>query len=285
MEYLPDRNYMAHHPDLDWRKRALLIEWVMSIHGSTTFHPESFYLFVNTLDRFCSKHRNVSTLKYQLVGIACFMIACKFEETMAPTVHDMHGVANDTYTVEEILKAEQYVLKILGWELNFAGPLTWLRRGSKADGMDSNCRTLAKYFLDVACMERSLVAVPPSLIAASSLWLARLALCKGEWVSVRFRPVSPTLILTDALQNHNLRHYAGYEEREIIPIANRMLTYLAKPIEHEIFFRKYASKRYKKVFHADLLINLQISTSFVVFILYASLGAQSLGGRVHCRSG
>lgn len=51
MEYLPGRNYMAHHPSFDWRKRAILIEWVMSIHGSTTFHLESFYLFVNNLDR------------------------------------------------------------------------------------------------------------------------------------------------------------------------------------------------------------------------------------------
>jgi hypothetical protein len=43
-----------------------------------------------------------------------------------------------------------------------------------------------------------------------------------------------------------LSHYAGYNEEEISPVFKLMVDYLARPVTHEAFFKKYASKKFLK---------------------------------------
>jgi hypothetical protein len=43
-----------------------------------------------------------------------------------------------------------------------------------------------------------------------------------------------------------LTHYAGYNEEEIQPVFKLMVDYLARPVTHEAFFKKYASKKFLK---------------------------------------
>jgi G2/mitotic-specific cyclin 1/2 len=43
-----------------------------------------------------------------------------------------------------------------------------------------------------------------------------------------------------------LTHYAGYTEKEIQPVFKLMVDYLARPVTHEAFFKKYASKKFLK---------------------------------------
>lgn len=81
------------------------------------------------------------------------------------------------------MKAEKYILKMLEWDLKAPGPMGWLRRGSKADGCEVQARTIAKYLLEIGCLERKLIGVVPSKVSAAALWLARLALGREEWVS------------------------------------------------------------------------------------------------------
>lgn len=109
-------------------------------------------------------------------------IAAKVEEIIAPSVQDFAERADGTYTKEEILQAERYLLKTLDWNLSYPNPVNFLRRISKADDYNVQTRTLGKYFLEVSCLEWRLIAAPPSLIAAASMWLARLMLGKENWV-------------------------------------------------------------------------------------------------------
>lgn len=52
--------------------------------------------------------------------------------------------------------------------------------------------------------------------------------------------------MTNALQDATLAHYSGYSEEEIEPVFKLMVDYLARPVTHEAFFKKYASKRFLK---------------------------------------
>lgn len=47
-------------------------------------------------------------------------------------------------------------------------------------------------------------------------------------------------------QDETLEHYAGYTEEEIEPVVELMVDYLARPVVHEAFFKKYASKKFLK---------------------------------------
>ncbi len=48
------------------------------------------------------------------------------------------------------------------------------------------------------------------------------------------------------MQDVTLAHYAGYDEEEIDPVFKLMVDYLARPVSHEAFFKKYASKKFLK---------------------------------------
>lgn len=43
-----------------------------------------------------------------------------------------------------------------------------------------------------------------------------------------------------------MSHYAGYNEEQIQPVFKLMVDYLARPVTHEAFFKKYASKKFLK---------------------------------------
>ncbi|KAI3621456.1 g2 mitotic-specific cyclin cdc13 [Moniliophthora roreri] len=224
---LPVADYMRFHSELSWEAREILLDWIIQIHSRYQFISESFFLCVNLFDRFLSLRPTISLQKLQLVGVSCFCIAVKFEEGVSPSIHELVKLTGDTYTAEEIIKAERYVLKTINYDLSSPGPMTWLRRGSKADYLEPQARTVAKYLLEVASFLGELVATPPSLLAAASLWFARLMLSREDW-------------------NPNLVHYTTYKEREVVPIANAMLNYVLSESQSETLYKKYASKKYMK---------------------------------------
>ncbi|KAG5651640.1 hypothetical protein H0H81_007983 [Sphagnurus paluster] len=222
----PNPEYMDTHPELDWEKRGILVDWVLQVHARFNLLQETLFLFTNILDRFLSS-RPISLSKLQLVGITAFFIAAKYEETYAPSVSEIAYLADGQYAVEEILKAERYILKTLDWDLRYPGPMGWLRRGSKADECDTKARTVGKYLIEIGCLEWRLVGTVPSLLAAAALWLARLVLGREVWTP-------------------NMEHYMTYTEEELLPTANIMLNYILEPIQHESLYKKYAHKRYLK---------------------------------------
>lgn len=46
-----------------------------------------------------------------------------------------------------------------------------------------------------------------------------------------------------------IAYYAGYTEEEVEPVVRLMVDYLARPVVHEAFFKKYASKKFLKGKH------------------------------------
>lgn len=47
-------------------------------------------------------------------------------------------------------------------------------------------------------------------------------------------------------QDATLAHYAGYSEEDVAPVFRLMIDYLHRPVCHEAFFKKYASKKFLK---------------------------------------
>jgi hypothetical protein len=124
----------------------------------------------------------VSIAKLQLVGATAIYVAAKYEEINCPSVQEVTFMVDGSYTQEEILKAERFMLTMLKFELGWPGPLSFLRRISKADEYDVDTRTVAKYFLEVTLMDERFVGCAPSFLAAGTHCLARLMLRKGDWV-------------------------------------------------------------------------------------------------------
>lgn len=178
---LPTPDYMANQSEIQWSMRAVLMDWLVQVHFRFALLPETLFLCVNLIDRFLS-HKIVSLGKLQLVGATAIFIAAKYEEISPPTVAEIFYMVDGGYTKDEILKAERFMLNILNYDLGWPGPMSFLRRISKADDYDLETRTVAKYFLELTIMDERFVATPPSFISAGAHCLALLMLRKGCWV-------------------------------------------------------------------------------------------------------
>ncbi len=178
---MPNPHYMDQQAELQWSMRSVLMDWVIQVHLRFHLLPETLFLCVNIIDRFLSV-KTVSVGKLQLVGATGLLVASKYEETNCPSVSEMVYMLDGGYTADEILRAERFMLGILSFELGWPGPLSFLRRVSKADEYDLETRTLAKYFLEASIVDERFVACPPSFLAAGAHCLARLMLAKGDWV-------------------------------------------------------------------------------------------------------
>lgn len=181
VKMLPNAHYMDNQHEIQWSMRSVLMDWLVQVHLRFSLLPETLFLTVNYIDRFLSC-KVVSLGKLQLVGATAIFIAAKYEEINCPSVQEIVYMVDGGYSMDEILKAERFMLTMLQFELGWPGPMSFLRRISKADDYDLETRTLAKYFLEVTLMDERFIGSPPSFTAAASHCLARVMLRKGTWV-------------------------------------------------------------------------------------------------------
>ncbi|KAJ5567413.1 hypothetical protein N7535_006719 [Penicillium sp. DV-2018c] len=223
---MPNPDYIDHQPDLEWKMRGILVDWLIEVHTRFRLLPETLFLAVNIIDRFLSAEV-VALDRLQLVGVTAMFIASKYEEVLSPHVANFSHVADGTFSDKEILDAERHVLATLEYNMSFPNPMNFLRRISKADNYDIHSRTLGKYLMEISLLDHRFMCYPQSHISAAAMYLARLILERGPW---------------DA----TLAHYSGYTEAEIEPVFQLMIDYLHRPVSHEAFFKKYASKKFLK---------------------------------------
>jgi len=175
-------DYMENQAELEWKMRGILVDWLLEVHTRFRLLPETLFLAVNIIDRFLSA-KIVQLDRLQLVGVTAMFIASKYEEVLSPHVQNFRHVADDGFTEEEILSAERFVLAALNYDLSYPNPMNFLRRISKADNYDIQTRTLGKYLLEISCLDHRFIGHPPSQVAAAAMYLARMVLERGEWVS------------------------------------------------------------------------------------------------------
>ncbi|PNY26043.1 G2/mitotic-specific cyclin-B [Tolypocladium capitatum] len=223
---IPNPQYMSHQDDLEWKTRGILVDWLIEVH--TRFHllPETLFLAVNILDRYLSE-KVVQLDKLQLIGITAMFIASKYEEVLSPDVENFKRITDNGFSEAEILSAERSVLGTLNYSLSYPNPMNFLRRVSKADNYDIQSRTIGKYLVEISLLDHRFMVYRPSHAAAAAMYLARLMLDRGAW-------------------DKTLAYYAGYTEDEVEPVVELMVDYLARPVVHEAFFKKYAAKKFLK---------------------------------------
>ena len=255
---LPDAHYMDNQGEIQWSMRSVLMEWIMQVHHRFNLLPETLFLCANYIDRFLSC-KIVSLGKLQLVGATAIFIAAKYEEINCPSVSEIAYMVDGGYTVDEILKAERFMLSMLQFELGWPGPMSFLRRVSKADDYDVEIRTLAKYFLEVAIMDERFVASPPSFMAAATDCLARMMLRKGDWVG--HSALCSGWHVTDcALQTPAHVYYSNYTYAQLRQPMAMLLECCDSPQDHHsVVYEKYADRRYQR---AALFAEAQIAKGF-----------------------
>jgi hypothetical protein len=198
----PSAVYMQRQQDLTPRMREILVDWLVEVHCKFHLQQETLFLCVNIIDRFLER-RAVMRTKLQLVGCTALLLAAKYEENCVPEVMDFVAIADCTYTKEEMLRMESIVLQALHFNITTPSPYRFLQRyhmlasslcelpwppasraavaaaggslSSLASSSYSFCsllRLLSEFLLELTLQEYRFLCYLPSVIAASTLFIA-----------------------------------------------------------------------------------------------------------------
>ncbi|KAL5203386.1 hypothetical protein ABZP36_014338 [Zizania latifolia] len=223
--------------DINTSMRAVLIDWLVEVTEEYRLEPETLYLTVNYIDRYLSG-KVISKQRLQLLGVACLLIAAKYEEICPPQVEELCYITDNTYTKDEVLRMEASILNYLKFEMTVPTTKCFLRRFIRAaqvchEGSSTlHLEFLASYIAELSLLEYSLICYLPSLIAASCTFLAKFIL----------KP-------TENPWNSTLSFYAQYQPsdlRDCVKVLHRVF-FVGTGSNLRAIREKYSQHKYKFV--------------------------------------
>ncbi|KPM40601.1 hypothetical protein AK830_g5943 [Neonectria ditissima] len=186
-ETLPDASLIDMQREIQWFMRPYLIDFLIEAHAAFALLPETLFLTVNLLDRYCSK-RVVYKQHYQLVGCAALLIAAKYgdKKDRVPQIHELNNMCCGLYDAGMFTQMEMHVLNTLEWTIGHPTVDFFSQLMVAEEGDDREVDHMAAYLCEIALYHRDFVSTKPSTMARSSLALARAILGRaevndGEW--------------------------------------------------------------------------------------------------------
>jgi len=171
MRFLPASDYMDQQQDINYKMRAILVDWLVSVHLKFRLLPETLYLTVSMIDRYLEK-KAVVRQQLQLVGVTAMFLASKYEEIYPPELKDFVYVTDRAYSKEQLIRMEVDMLKVLQFTITVPTGWRFLERFSHLAESTDCTAALSKYLLELPLVEYHMVKYKPSLQAAASLFLA-----------------------------------------------------------------------------------------------------------------
>jgi len=189
LETMPDVNSIEIQTEIQWFMRPYLLDFLLEAHHAFQLLPETLFLTVNLLDRYCSR-RIVYKRHYQLVGCAALLIAAKYgdRKERVPTIRELKSMCCSLYDDDMFTQMEWHVLQTLNWIVGHPTVSSFLDLAISESAHDPEVEHMALYVSEMALYHKEFIPVKPSVLARSSLALARCILNRSqphsaEWAS------------------------------------------------------------------------------------------------------
>lgn len=164
--------------------RPYLLDFLIEAHTAFGLLPETLFLGVNLLDRYCSK-RIVYKRHYQLVGSASLLIAAKYGDykERVPSIRELKCMCCAVYDDEMFTQMEWHVLQTLGWTIGHPTVDSFLKLALDDTQPDPELEHMACYISEIALFHKEFVSGLPSDTARAALALARYILDRSHQAS------------------------------------------------------------------------------------------------------
>ena len=178
---LPDVASIDIQSEIQWFMRPYLLDFLVEAHSAFQLLPETLFLAVNLLDRYCSK-RVVYKRHYQLVGCASLLIAAKYgdRKERVPTIKELKSMCCSLYDDDMFTQMEWHVLQTLDWLIGHPTADGFLQIALAEVSYDKELEHMAWYLCEIAMFHKEFVSTRPSVMARSSLALARCILGRSQ---------------------------------------------------------------------------------------------------------
>ncbi|KAF2402866.1 hypothetical protein EJ06DRAFT_554427 [Trichodelitschia bisporula] len=183
METMPDVSSIDLQTEIQWYMRPYLLDFLVEAHSAFQLLPETWFLAVNLLDRYCSR-RVVYKRHYQLVGCVSLLIAAKYgdKKERVPTIRELRSMCCSLYDEEMFLQMEGHVLQTLTWVVGHPTADSFLQIALADTGSseDIELQNMTWYFCEMALFHKDFVGLRPSVLARCALVLARFVLNRPQ---------------------------------------------------------------------------------------------------------
>ncbi|OQR86098.1 cyclin-like protein [Achlya hypogyna] len=160
--------------ELTARMRMILMDWLVEVGEEYKISPKALHLAISLVDR-CLAAMTIPRGELQLMGCACMMTACKYEEVQCPTIEDFVYISDHTYTGERMLEMESKVLEALEFRISSTHVYHFLERFVLAGCTTDVQNHFAHYITELALLDYVIVqSYAPSVIAAAAVYLSRV---------------------------------------------------------------------------------------------------------------
>lgn len=225
--------------------RSILVNWLTEVVEEYKMRSQTLFLAVCYLDRFLQSTKEIHRHLLQLVGVTCLWIAAKFEEIDVPDVEEFVYITDNTYTAQEIISTERYILNKLDYDLACVTIENFLYRFLEVGGVPVENSFVILHAKFIA--ELSLTCYPitkmyhPSLLAASIVCIVKQA--------NNIHPVCSQQFL----------HYTNCSKEQLVPCIQH-LTFTSKSLvahpSPTALVEKYKKEKFRHV--ADIFLHENI---------------------------
>ncbi|RDA82868.1 hypothetical protein CP532_4232 [Ophiocordyceps camponoti-leonardi (nom. inval.)] len=167
--------------EIQWYMRPYLIDFLIEAHAAFVLLPETLFLTVNLLDRYCSR-RVVYKHHYQLVGCAALLIAAKYgdKKDRVPQISELSNMCCALYDGGMFSQMEMHLLDTLEWTIGHPTVDFYTHLMVTYEGHDPEMDCMASYLSEMALYHRDFVGVRPSTLARVCLTMASLVLGRRD---------------------------------------------------------------------------------------------------------
>ena len=184
-------------PEIQWFMRPFLLDFLIELHSSFKLQPQTLFLCLNIIDRYCAK-RIVFKRHYQLVGCTALWIAGKYEDKKlrVPTLKELTIMCRNAYDEEMFIQMEMHILSTLEWSFSHptledclqlaithskisthATPCKYNKLQSSSSSNSANTTTsavtaVARFFCELSLYDKYFLSVPTSLVSITANLLA-----------------------------------------------------------------------------------------------------------------
>ena len=168
---LPKENYMnIVQNDITEKMRKILLDWLIDVHYKFNLLSETLFLTINIIDRYLSK-KSINRKYFQLLGVTSMFISSKYEDIYPPEIKDFIFMTDNAYTREELMSMENDILDKIQFNMTYPTSFRFLEIFKKIINLKDIDFYRCRYFIEIALFDYNCCHFPPSLIAATSIFL------------------------------------------------------------------------------------------------------------------
>lgn len=159
-------DYMSMQDEINNKMRAILVDWIVEVHFKFNMNKKTLFTCIFIIDAFLSK-KNIERTKFQLLGMAALLIACKLVEITYPSIQIFLALSEFSYNSKELIKMEKIIIKELNFDVLPPTAEEFFEINSQYFNFTEEQKFFGEYFLDISLVEYNLLKYKQSTIAVA----------------------------------------------------------------------------------------------------------------------